>query len=262
MIQYDTRERTMECDLTPEERAQRSDEAHATTAIIIGKEADHETLKAKASSVKKEVDQLNLKHRSLSEAARTGKESRTVLVKLLYDPETKEVIEQRDDTGTEILRRRPYADEAGAIAAAQQSELPFAGSSSTPFAEPEPEPIPWTALNLWTESEEQLQGAPRLELLALLRRSLGGESLRGAERTCLEEHQMYPPERGVAAGLLTGGDAVIYYAALVNGEMVGIGGEGRTIDWTGLDEAIAAGPAAPEPPPEQAKRGRGRPKKQ
>ena len=123
-MRFDTMERTLECVLSEPERRLRSDEAHNLISVKVNKETDKEKLKAQAAAVGKEIDQIEGQIRTLSEAARTGKETRTVRVHKEYDQAAGEVVERRDDTGELLVRRQPYAAEWADINAQLQAPLP------------------------------------------------------------------------------------------------------------------------------------------
>lgn len=136
--------RPMECVLTDEERQVRSNQVHSEIEVKEQRAAERDTLAAQAASYKEQakaveeaIKQLDLKIRDLSQAARTGRETRPVDVLKLYDPTKGEIIEKRDDTGEVMpLRRKPTAQEWDAINEAMQT--PLAADDGTPFTEPPP----------------------------------------------------------------------------------------------------------------------------
>ena len=157
---HSTDERYLDCILTEQEIRDRSQQAHELLHQARKKKTDQEKLKAQATVADKEHRQLMAKVESFAEAARTGKESRQVLVHFEYDPGDKQVHEIRGDTLEELLVRKPYAREWD-----KQNELPF---------DPQPQPqqpakIPWQKLRVWAGTAELL-GAPRLSALTFLHR--------------------------------------------------------------------------------------------
>ena len=124
-VRFETKDdRFLDCLLTESERRSRSDEAHENLHRAGEKQQEKEAHKAKAAAAGKEADLHLLRAHKLSEAARTGKESRQVLVHFDYMPTHGEVWEVREDTGEVLDRRKPYAAEWDAIKEAQQPDLP------------------------------------------------------------------------------------------------------------------------------------------
>lgn len=114
--------RPMECALTEAERKQRSDQVHGELEmrerILVEQarlDAEAKSFKEQAKVKEESVKQIDLRIRDLSQAARTGRETRPVDVVLEYDPAAGEVIERRADTGEEVLRRQPTSEEWDAI---------------------------------------------------------------------------------------------------------------------------------------------------
>lgn len=130
-IEVGRERRPMECTLTAEERAQRSDQVHSELEQRAKEQAAQETLEAEAKAKKEEakaveqrIAQRDLRIKSLSQAARTGKETRDVELLRMYDPTTGEVSDRRTDTGEVIqLKRGPTTDEWDEIKRKQQQPL-------------------------------------------------------------------------------------------------------------------------------------------
>lgn len=130
-IEIGTERRPMECSLTIEERLQRSDQVHSEIEQRTKDQAAQETLEAEAKAKKEEakaieqrISQRDLRIKNLSQAARTGKETREVKLHRFYDPTTGEVFDRRSDTNEILLlKRRPTTEEQDEINRKQQLPL-------------------------------------------------------------------------------------------------------------------------------------------
>lgn len=188
-IEFHRTQKTLECDLSHEERQLRSDEAHALTQSLIMLERERDKYKSEVTSTTKEIERVAAKHRGLSIAAGTGKESRDVDVVLVYDTTTDEVLEQRDDTGATLVRRKPYAAERPLIERGKQQPLPL---TLVPLQTPPQPAAPPTVgqildegdePNLIEKTEKAIEGVghtlPPLDEELILSKLRAGASVRG-----------------------------------------------------------------------------------
>lgn len=130
--------RTMPVRLSDSEQAARGQQAFSENAARRKMEAEKDALDGEAKAKREEAKALGERIAqkqalidALSDAARTGVEQRTVEIIFSYDPNCGEVIGVREDSGEEVERRKPTAEDWDVIRRVQQLPLP-----TVPQAEP------------------------------------------------------------------------------------------------------------------------------
>lgn len=113
LIKFDSDRRQMECALSEEEREQRGKQSFDENAARKKLESERDALEEEAQAKKAEAKAVDQRVRqkqslidSLSEAARSGRETRPVDVCFYYDPRSHQVLEVRGDTKEVLIAGR------------------------------------------------------------------------------------------------------------------------------------------------------------